>query len=257
MMSTHEVIVMNARIAGIIASLGLFAACAGDDSVDLGSGPIEQQELGLVEFSGAWDGYAEGYTFMDGSDRVRLTVDANGNGTLEVGDSTRVVPDANHGYVMPAFGRINVGFGYPIAGASVESSRLRAGIDQTVYYAEYCEQLTPVAVSASYSETGYSCRPEGGNMADGSCPVSTTGPSGGPIDCGLAMCTFMCRCDASECGASTYEQTTGKLPMSADGKPVHFDGTLEDNGQRLVGSLVLEEGREMPTRLAVRMTRTP
>ena len=41
----------------------------------------------LSDYAATWDGYAEATTFSDGSDHVRLTIDASGQGSLVVGDS--------------------------------------------------------------------------------------------------------------------------------------------------------------------------
>ena len=59
------------------------AACSDGNPVDLG-----HREAQLSDYAATWDGYAEAYTFREGSsDRVRITLDATGVGTLEVGDA--------------------------------------------------------------------------------------------------------------------------------------------------------------------------
>jgi hypothetical protein len=267
--------VMNARLSGFIVSMALVAACSGDDPVDLGSGPVEQQRSGLAAFSGSWDGYAEGYAFVDGSDRLRLTLDANGNGTLEVGASAaRVVPPATSGYDLfgSGLGYLNPGFGYSIEDASVESDRLKASVEPTSYFAAYCEQLTPVATSTAWSPTGFSCRPgrtlmttEATATMEPTCsladivpdPSAPLGQSYGnvvAIDCGLVGCNGYCTCDAAGCRAMTREERNGRQ-VSATAGTVRLDGALEDSGQKFVGTLVLGEDGGDLTRIAVRMTR--
>jgi hypothetical protein len=255
---SHEVIVMNARLTGVIASLTVFAACAGDDSVDLGNGPIERATIELVEFSGSWDGYAEGYRFRDGSDRVRLMIDANGNGVLEVGDSApRPVPAANSGYdpATTSLEDVNPGFSYPITGANVANNRLQAGSDHLRFFEDYCEQLAPVATSG-----GFACRPDESYVTngDGTCTLVA---SGSPVSCELLYCDSTCACDAQSCRVKTREEAVGRASTSPDGKSIHLDAALEDSGQKLVGTLVLEgfaattAQRPDATRIAVRMTR--
>ena len=59
------------------------AACSDGNPVDLG-----HREAQLADYAASWNGYAEAYTFPEGSsDRVRITLDATGVGTIEVGDA--------------------------------------------------------------------------------------------------------------------------------------------------------------------------
>jgi hypothetical protein len=265
MVPTHEVMVMNVRLAGLVVLLAS-AACSGDEHVDLGSGPIEQHGSGLVAFSGSWDGYAEGYTFADGSDRVRLMLDANGSGGIQVGDSQpAVVPAATSGYYRDGGvgdAPLKPGYDYPISGARVESDRLRAGTDPMSYFAAYCSQLTPHAVDPILVPSGFSCSRGGNGYSSNGSMCSVTLTANGqpattpndanlvnePIDCGLATCTSYCTCDANGCEAMTYEQAHGS-PSGAS-----FDGALEDDGGKLVGTLVLGPPNG-GTRLTVRLTR--
>lgn len=258
---------MTVRICALV-SISLLAACSGEEAVDLGSGPIEQRGSSLTAYSGSWDGYAEGFTFGDGSDRVRLTIDANGNGGIQVGDSEpAAVPPPTSGYAQDAGlldteGPLNTGFTYPLSGARVESQRLRAGTDPSSYFTAYCSNLTPHAVGTRFTSSGFSCSPGGGGYSFNSTtcwislsvaglPVAEPGEQevvDVPIDCGLANCDNYCTCAADGCFATTNDFGYG-TPIGAS-----FDGALEDNGSKLVGTLVL--GNPVSgTRLTVRLTR--
>src|SRR5262245_9474401 len=80
--------------AGFAALMLLSVACSGGDPTVTTSGNQ------VSDYAATWDGYAEAFTFEDGSDRVRLTIHANGEGTIEVGDSAPLPPptDPNVGY---------------------------------------------------------------------------------------------------------------------------------------------------------------
>lgn len=40
----------------------------------------------MSDYAGVWDGYAEAFTRNDGTDRIRITLDSQGMGTLNDGD---------------------------------------------------------------------------------------------------------------------------------------------------------------------------
>ena len=79
----------NVRTRALLALLcgaGFSLACSGGGAVNIGNTNVVGSQLS--DYAATWDGYAEAYNFMpDGSDRVRLTIAANGQGTLEVGNA--------------------------------------------------------------------------------------------------------------------------------------------------------------------------
>src|SRR5262245_13244546 len=133
---------MNQRLLVVmIAAACSLVGCASSSSgrVDIGDGHGPAMALGasLTDYAGVWDGYAEAFMWNDGTDRVRITLDAAGAGTLEVGSSPALpAPDPAHGYppgendLYTNVTQANVpvliaGFGYPVRGARVESNRIR------------------------------------------------------------------------------------------------------------------------------------
>src|SRR5450432_936374 len=93
-------------LVALLCGAGFSAACSGGGAVNIGNTAVIGSQLS--DYAASWDGYAEAYTFMpDGSDRVRLTIDANGQGTLEVGNAALLPPptDPNVGY-RPALSSI-------------------------------------------------------------------------------------------------------------------------------------------------------
>ena len=101
-----------ALLLGSAASLG----CSSSDKINIGNS--QPTGSALADYAASWDGYAEAYTFTpDGSDRVRSTVAASGQGHLEVGNAALLSPptDPNVGY--PPSANANPGLG-PIISTS-------------------------------------------------------------------------------------------------------------------------------------------
>src|SRR4051812_34615530 len=68
-----------------------------EEPIDIAKGRIGER---LEDYAAHWEGYAEANSFADGSDKVRITLDASGDGTLEIGDSAPMPPatDPSVGY---------------------------------------------------------------------------------------------------------------------------------------------------------------
>jgi len=146
-------------LVALFCGAGFSAACSGGGAVNIGNTAVIGSQLS--DYAASWDGYAEAYTFTpDGSDRVRLTISANGQGTLEVGNLALVAPptDPNVGYppgnedtketpTPPVW----EGVLYPIYGAQVQTNRIQVGIKPNDYYAAWCALQTPFAFVAETS----------------------------------------------------------------------------------------------------------
>jgi hypothetical protein len=241
-------------VALAFAPAVLAVGCAKSDKLDIGDGHEKVAATGasLSDYAGSWDGYAEAYTFIDGSDRIRLKLDAHGEGTLEVGDSPALpAPDPDKGYppsddtdlagkpFMVSRPGAYPGFGYPVSGAKVESKRIRIGTSTQEVFREWCEMQEPVLQVGAFP-TSYGCA--NGVSASGDPMVCmTTAPDGTsiPIDCGKAgNCLTVCQCTETKCGVTETIDT-------------NLDAALGgDSGDELTGTLVL--GGE---RIVVRMTR--
>jgi hypothetical protein len=223
----------------------LFASGCSDESVSLGEGE---------RFAGRWDGYAEAYEFDSGSDRVRLTLDSRGQGTLEIGDREPLPPatdpDADYPPGVPQSTHyapeLLAGFRYPVRRARASAGTLQFAVEPADLYREWCSMQPPLLDETSPDgEEYYGCVLNRGHESrDGVC--SLDGEPGGPrlpVSCGkIARCGSICGC--REEGCRLYE------PRDIDGLPVAFEAGLEGGGQTLVGTLTV-----MGLPIVVRMRR--
>jgi len=159
------------KLVTLLLSAAIFAACSSNGLVPTNTHTGSK----LSDYAASWDGYAEAYTFMpSGSDRVRLTIDANGQGTLRVGDGTLFPPptDPNVGYppgsitgpdagnAFQAGNNFVLGEGalYPINAPQVQTDRIQFGLKPNDYYGTWCSLQTPVATTSKLVNIG----PDGG-----------------------------------------------------------------------------------------------
>jgi hypothetical protein len=230
------------------AAVGL--GCSDGGSVNIG----ETQTAGaqLSDYAATWDGYVEAFQFWpDGSDRIRLTIDASGNGWLQIGDAALIAPatDPNVGYPPGAYSvtadvtsgtgtptELSQGVLYPIHAATVETNRIKLGIDPKDIYADWCPLQTP------YPGPGneiYTCLPLNGAMSTPGQGCTVLEPDGTtqPVDCAkLELCfpETACTCTATACVASTVPagSTVGQYP-------VELDGALDATGTTMTGTLTV------------------
>lgn len=219
----------------------VFIACSGQGQLDVGDEP-KQLGLELSDYSAVWDGYAEAYAFDgDGTDRVRLTLDENGNGTIRFGEEALIPPatDPNEAY-PPTWSSSNnyhhgvqTGFEFPVFGAEVTSSRLKFNF-LIATMESWCAIRPPNPVP------GWQCGDAGGFRTDPvteerECYFDT--PDGEvAFDCLVLSQCHSCECQGATCHARTLEAGP-------------FDAALSDGGDSLEGTLILNE------RVAIRLTR--
>lgn len=239
----------------------LTAACWGcaEESVSIGD-ENETAYTGaeLSHYAAEWDGYAEAFDFEPSSDRIRLTLDENGEGTLEFGDENPLPPptDPDVGYPPGYDGSPGArtrtlipGFRYSVQGVGVIDSRIELGILPDELYSDWCSLQTPILdeVNSTPSEPVYHCAHNWGiTPIDNQC--SQTNPQTGeqvPIDCGkFDLCFGLGPCSCTQDGCAT------DLSHDPDGFPVELDAALEKSGKALVGTLVVGSAR-----VTVRMER--
>jgi hypothetical protein len=242
----------------------LLGACSADP-VDLGDGRLGVDRSALESYAAVWEGYVEAYEFDSGSDRVRLVLDEQGDGTIDfgVGEGVPVATDPDAAFPFERFFDAAVGidavptpiegFQYVVSGALVEDERLRAALPSNQIFASACAIQTPVLLNASARTTGpggtpigpdHSCMQESGY---GEGPVGTcfTGQTGQPVSCSRArLCNSYCECTATEC-----------VPSRQD-KELRLDAALNEAGDRLEGTLVgLGNPYGSSERATVRLTR--
>jgi hypothetical protein len=246
---------LNLLLATVLAQATLWGC--GDGSTD----PInigDQESLGskLSDYSGSWNGYTEAFKFADSKDRFRITLNNLGVGHLEAGDTAPLPPpDPDRGYPpvelynnlqgltsLTGFeGMVAPGFRYPIRSAVVEKSRIRLTVLSEELYREWCSAMTPILDDANSNENGnpevFSCVPNDAAMCNQeSCLVG-----GVLVDAAkFRLCPSVCECTSTACAI---------YPDSAD--DILFDGTIEQQGETLVGTLLLRGQR-----ITVRMKRS-
>ena len=247
-------------------------ACSDGKPVDLGHG----QAL-LSDYAASWDGYAEAYTFPNGSsDRVRIVLNATGEGTLEVGDAAPDPTPRDPNVPLPGQpGLFHDGFLYPMQAAIVDAGRIRFEIDPGERYAPWCAIQVPFAYESTlypYTPGQYTCvdvndkiislevQP-GTDMCNLSDLVSVDNGTNVIsantviVSCNRYLpCTLggVCACTASGCaynpGASRPNDTYR----------VDIDGALEGNGASLVGTLAIHPDASNPDvadRVTIRLQR--
>ena len=239
----------TSKLTTVTLVLAAMLGACDDDPVDLGhDGPVGQLGSSLTDYAGTWEGYVEAYEWRDGTDAVRLSLDAAGDGTLEVGDSAPLPPpDADHGYpptneeVGPLSGApqgLFPGFSYPIEGAVLEGHRIRLSLWSREIFRDWCELLPPVLDTNHTEEVLYRCLPNVGfSGGEDGCFL---GPDETPIDCAKLACVDTCFCDETSCRVAEGSGETD----------VELDAALASGGEELVGTLLLDD------RITVRMTRS-
>jgi len=200
---------------------------------DLNVGDDRSGEFGQVleDYAGLWDGYAQAYAFRgDGTDRVRLTLDASGNGSLRFGEEELIGPatvvEALYPPLGPAQdpydygGGIRSGFAYPVAGATVDAARLQLSSDTETLMGSWCALAGPEPVP------GYPCdmdtSPSTLSHGDGTC---TFGPENTPVSCFIWRQCVFCDCDGATCSTVDKHQMRVDGALSDDGNT--FEGTLQ------------------------------
>jgi len=269
-------------LVALLCGAGAPLACSGGGAVNIGNTEVAGSQLS--DYAASWDGYAEAYTFRpDGSDRVRLSIDANGQGTFRVGNATTLLApptDPNVGY-PPGISALGANDGpredflYPIHAANVQEARIQLGINAGDLFAAWCVLQTPIpyyetttvddagtsytvggASDAGTVSTFYGCLPNVGGMEQlnpatgrpANCTLNEPDGSSAPVDCDkFYLCTmaFACACTASGC-------TSPPMPADATAAqyPIELDGALDTTGKILAGTLALGGQR-----IAVHLTR--
>jgi hypothetical protein len=154
----------TAFVLGALALTPL--ACSNESTVDIGGNTGSK----LSDYAASWDGYAEAFQFESGSDRIRIVLDANGQGTLEVGDGPMLPPpDPDVGWppgvtldgLVQNQAVLKVGFRYPIQQARVEANRIQLTVTPAELYRPWCQAQTPILNETSRANPRISACPAG------------------------------------------------------------------------------------------------
>jgi hypothetical protein len=226
----------------------VLAACSSGEPLNLGD---ESELTGerLSDYSAEWEGYVEAYHFPSGSDRVRLTLDEQGNGSVTFGEGTPL-PQSAELELDTSFHNWEIVEGSPLAvtAAQVSERRLQLSYDVVSPFRGWCEVQTPILrPDVGIDASRYGCLPgysgQHGSGPD-ECEMFVPGPGDEElvqVDCTamfLCLDSRKCVCDAERC--SMMQEN------------IVFDGALEDHGERLIGTTTTwGDG----VRVTVRLTR--
>jgi hypothetical protein len=240
----------NARTNTLMVLLSVATAgvgCSGGGSVEIGSAQTVGAELS--DYAATWDGYVEAFNFWpDGSDRVRLTIDASGQGTFEIGNAAPLAAatDPNVGY--PSITQTNTsgtgtatslfeGFRYPIHAATVATDRIQLGVDPNELYAGWCQLQTSYDWTAQNG--GYNCVPlpetENFEPSTGVCTLNFSDGTKQTVDClkwDECFMSSVCACTSGGCVANT-----APAGARASQYGVELDGVLDTSGTTLTATV--------------------
>jgi hypothetical protein len=249
----HE-IMRYALQSSVAIALWLATACAGSETIDIGEGrarPPGVVGASLVDYAGDWVGYAEAFTWSDGSDRVRIALDANGVGTLRIGEAPDLPPpDPMRGYPPESEHPNNMGhaappivpgFEYQVHAARVESQRIRFAVATGEVYSEWCAMQTTTHRWFGSDPPQYSCMSDWSWSGSFTAPAVCTAFNGADpedsesvpqvVNCGVTQtCSSRCVCNDTSCIGIVLDD-------------VRVDAAIREDGEALEGTFVLDESR--------------
>lgn len=267
------------------SGLLLALACSGE-SVNLGAEPLVADRSALSSYAAEWEGYTEGFVWAGvGSDRVALSIDEAGGGTLTFGDAPAPAPlgDVNVlfarmfpldiGASPTSFASGNAGpvhdplagFPYSFDDVSVQDERIRLAVRRSEPGDAFCA-AQPAVVDESQGDLfpagGYTCGAQSNPDRDTSCypgvslsrareiandPNPDLSLLGDPTGCKTnAVCSVLCACTEHECQGRSRNDESGS-------EAIALDAALDEDGSRLVGTL---DFRSAGLLVTVRLRRT-
>lgn len=263
------------QIGSALALAVALFGCSGGEPVSIGND--EKTGESLSDYGASWDGYIEGTTLPSGSDRVRLVLDANGDGYLQLGDMPLLDPPSDAGAPYPndpnypqyvQFGDadwfLKEGFRYTVQNANVEQKRIRLSVASWEFYKQWCELQTSYANPDPNGSPPYNCQPmyvHGVNLAqDGKCYAGSADdiPPLDPLDAPQIPphydysalheipCFLSSYCNG---GSITPCACSADGCTSTDNTQLTLDAALEEGGNELTGTLVFTDN------FTVRLTR--
>jgi hypothetical protein len=230
----------------------LLAGCGSQGDLDVGDETVRVGQA-LSDYAADWDGYGEAYQVPgDHDDRIRLTLDQNGEGTIRFGEEALFAPasDPNEafpptfplgsgadGYDPGVLTGLRSGFAYAVSGAVVTAARLQFKVELAAVMESWCVLQAPEPVP------GWSCGASGwtsGISEAGQYEDCSTGAETNPqpLDCDVAVQCSHCQCDTEECHAVARNS-------------VSVDAALTNDGDMLEGTLLTVDNE----RVTIRMTR--
>jgi len=257
----------------MLVAIAVVSGCS-QSKVSIGEEPDAEVKTGIDAFAGNWDGYIEAYSFNDGTDQVRITVNSDETATIRFGahelwppptDPNVTFPPDFSSYVNNSIPDVWSGFSFSLNDVHAEDTRLQATAASNQVFVEWCK-LQPsheTNLDATLNQP-FSCADCPGWVAstdssaciippESACPTrvggtetAVTADESEWVNClgereTLCQTYFdatgiagICRCDASGCALSNPAQN------------VVLDIALQDNRQTLTGTLVLPVSTTSP-----------
>lgn len=262
-MRSKVVLIMKKQSSVCVLGAVLMLVGCSEGTVDIGK-DRNSTTFGekLSDYDGAWDGYAEAFVFplTNESDRLRIVIDAAGQGTLQIGEGSASVPPVEATPPPGPWTRweesawtMAPGFAYPLHDLRVDERRLRFTINGSDLFAPWCQAQIPTYYEAFGN---YACGPlsVGSDMfapVDECFTPATTFPEDRePIECGRAMLCCNDRAAACVCTA------TSCAPASRPELLITADLSLTGEGDDMVGTVVIGNVDPQATeRVTVRLSR--
>jgi len=247
------------RETSLIALSLCFIACSGepgnDPKVNIGDRHVGVAGDELTDFSGEWEGYMEAFSFspVDGSDRIRISLDSEGQGAVRFGERDEpypLSPDPLANYPVPGWTATSTplsGFAYPMHDAALDDGRFRFRVQFEAAYDGWCALHAPTQSYREEYQVKHACVGGVRNaeslrwecfVVDAATSEHLSIGCGDPVE---SQCNE-CACDAEACRVA---------PRS----PARFDGRLEDGGNRFVATMLVPTNSGVDTRVTVRLTR--
>jgi hypothetical protein len=249
------------KFTNVLLLLALInAGCGAPKKADIGD---ERRVVSseLASYVAVWDGYAEGYEFPgDATDRVRITINADGSGTLRVGEEA-LLPLASdpNGLFPPTYAfngeaalvGLRSGFEFPLLETEVSEERLKLEVDHSALMESWCALQPstesgwtcgafPGYVQLVGDDDGTTCFVVQPGVSDGTQDGTSAEPFRTELDCDVARQCNYCSCDNEGCHAKPHPGNPG------------VDAALRDDGDKLDGTLTVNG-----TRINLRMQRQP
>jgi hypothetical protein len=252
---------IDARTTLLSGLVVLAFGCSSGGPLNIGN--TGGQTPQLADYVGSWDGHAENWSFGSNcSDRVRLTIDAHGAGTLQVGNPT--LPPATNANVEYPPGATGIppndpatdlweGFPYPTHLTRVEAGRLQFGVDLFDIFSDWCALQTPDEVYCTPNYLPGEARAAVIDLPDGGTEctlVASDGANPQTIDCGkfgLCIQDSPCACDQSSC--SSRSPVVGAIVPAQ--YFYNWDSGLDAQRQSMTAILVVD----ITERVTVHLTR--
>lgn len=236
--------------------------------------PTTQLKTGLAAYAASWDGYIEAYSFADGSDRVRVTVNEDGTGSIRFGNedllpqptdpNAKFPPDLPmcedcYLYSANAIPDVYGGFLFSLNDVHVATERLQGTSTNKEVFEAWCKLQTShqLVYSDSSGNIQYNCSACNGNspasdmnpsdfcMEFSSCPYYTDAVQS---DAGITSVPSLCErellCNGSNGTViAAVDQTcfcdANGCDIDRQTQNITLDAVLDDSQQTLTGTLAL------------------